>query len=705
MFGLDRAAGAEEQAANSRAKELGDAFREFEGVSSDIGDHIAAQQGAKAGAVAGMSPGYKPLSALGQITAYGKGYTAAASSTYITQAQLSLETSLSGTERDNTGDPVKFQAEAAERVQKAIAQIDPMFQPELTQWAQARIEAGVNRQADQKATDVKNTALSTYQQSVGPLTTAAIHTSMALPGPKGDAVIAKLEADDRDRLNALVASHVITPEQANTLHDNMVSGAVSQMTGARVDASLQPVLQTMRSNVEASDKLIVQSDPNLSPEENATRLHEYEQERQSYVQSQTQAHVSDLGAVHQQLAGGAFGQDVEGTLHSLYQAGALSQEGLYSGMAQSLRNQKKRIGDEADMAVVDHVLHGELPGPLDPQNKQQAAAVDKYFQEHIAQSGAVTDRQFAAGAAEIVHQTGIVPASVLSRIRIGLYSGNANRTVAAAALGAQIEGANPNANVYRTPHTAAFARLINDNLSAGLSPTDSYNMAVRTVNIPPEQRKMRDADYSRLVRQNGGNAQALADQLKQEGANVAPPIAMQSDYENLTRQFYDQTADIAKARDLAGQQLRQSWGPTTVNGSPQLMKWAPPASEVPTIRADIASSVKAAGYGGDPSTVHLVPNAETDATRGRSWSLVATNPATGVDDVLLDKSNRPLVYHTPSGPDFAKAQAALNEQGLARAREERDGWRQAAGVAIPFEQELSQQMLSGNAAQQRQAGR
>jgi hypothetical protein len=107
------------------------------------------------------------------------------------------------------------------------------------------------------------------------------------------------------------------------------------------------------------------------------------------------------------------------------------------------------------------------------------------------------------------------------------------------------------------------------------------------------------------------------------------------------------------------------------------------------IRSDVASSVQAAGYNGDPSQVHLTPNANTDASGGKIWTLTHTDPQTGLSDVLLDNQNRPLQYHVPQGQDFARARQQLINQKLDAARAARDEDRRLAADPIAGEQELS----------------
>ena len=169
---------------------------------------------------------------------------------------------------------------------------------------------------------------------------------------------------------------------------------------------------------------------------------------------------------------------------------------------------------------------------------------------------------------------------------------------------------------------------------------------------------------------------------------------MQAEYNGLVRQYYDSTANLPQARELAEAQLHKTWGVSSINGAPELMKYPIPQQMVPTVRADIASSVKAAGYQLDPSQVHLVPNAYTDASGGKVWSLVHTEPS-GLSDVLLGKDNRPLVYHVPTGPDFVAAREKIIQQKLTQARQLRAEQRQNSSDQIMFEKQLSDEILRG----------
>ncbi len=58
-------------------------------------------------------------------------------------------------------------------------------------------------------------------------------------------------------------------------------------------------------------------------------------------------------------------------------------------------------------------------------------------------------------------------------------------------------------------------------------------------------------------------------------------------------------------------------------------------------------------------------------------------------DVLLGSNNQPLIYHLPQGQDFAAAQAKLNREKVAAARDERAKNRATSAEQIQGEQELS----------------
>jgi hypothetical protein len=95
--------------------------------------------------------------------------------------------------------------------------------------------------------------------------------------------------------------------------------------------------------------------------------------------------------------------------------------------------------------------------------------------------------------------------------------------------------------------------------------------------------------------------------------------------------------------------------------------------------------------------LHLTPNANTDASGGRIWSLTHVAPD-GAQDILLGPNNRPLQYSMPSTQNFAQARQALIDQKLDRARQQRDFDRQTSLDQIPGEKQLADHYLRTNAS-------
>jgi hypothetical protein len=375
-----------------------------------------------------------------------------------------------------------------------------------------------------------------------------------------------------------------------------------------------------------------------------------------------------------------------------------------------MRNQVKAIGDDADNQLIDAAVHGGAK--LDPADKALVAATDTYFKSHIAINGATPGSDlYAAGAAAFVKGTNIVPPSVRSNVRVGLMSGDPVAASKAAQLADRLTQANPQASPFddSEPKLAALSGLLNSNLKAGMTPQQAYSLATQQVNVPKEVSEQRDKQYGKAIEATPNN-QALQSALNKATPGIfssapAAPVAMQAAYGTLVKSFYDQTGDLVKSQDLAAQQLQRTWGVTSVNGKAELTKYPINDRDVPTVRADIASSVKAAGYDGDPSQIHLTPNALTDQTQGRVWSLTHTD-SNGVEDVLLDDHNQPLQYHVPGAQDFAKQRQALIEQKMDAARKQRDFERSVSADQIQGEQQLSNFYLTpqGRRVEQSAAG-
>lgn len=702
---IDRDADGVIASAHQRAAALAGAFKDFDNVVQGVTTPLLRQAGARAGAAAGMAGNPQPKTGLASITEYGSAYDAAAHVTYTNEVQQHAAQTLDQIEQDSPGNPIAFQTRAQAVMDAAVKQAPPIYAPEVQQMYALRIQAGVTRLRGQAIEGAKTDALDSYLSTVDSRINTAVQTASALPEDQQTAVMAKLSADNQAQLAALVKAGAISQGKADLLAEKFSNSAQDAVHKNYTTNIVNHMMDIARSgDVDASNRALHQyvTDPSNADEDKQRVTTEYLAQFDKFTQAQSRLHANDIAGVGQLLAQGKYGQDVEPTIHGLYKQGALSPELLHSLLDQSMRNQVEAIKKSSSSQMVDAVIHGEAP-KLDPADKEQVKAADTYFQTHVQLSGVppLSD-VWTAGVSNFARATNIVPPTALSQIRIGLL--NPATAAQAAASAERIRSANPALDPYdKDPHSAAYANEINQNLKAGMPAQQAVQLAQQTVNRPEAERKIIEKNYSAITKQDPqGNAKALASALDAAiphslfGHAPAAPVALQAEYDRLVGTYYGLTSNINTARDLAAKQVRTTWSVTQMNGAPELVKYAPERLGVPAdvIRNDVASSARAAGYTGDPAQIHLTPNAYTDSTNGRVWTLTHIGPD-GAPDVLLDKDNRPLLYHVPLGQDFAKARQALIDQKIAAARAQRDRDRANAAEPSPVEQQLSQMYLHG----------
>jgi hypothetical protein len=691
--------------AASRAEALSRAFADFGSEAGNVARKLNTQAGAQAGAAAGLDPMFAPKTGLASITAYGGAYNAAAHVSYVNNTQASIEDQLSKAEAANQGNPQGF-AESAQAIHDAVVkEAPPMYQPEISNMISLRTVAGMTRTREQAIQTARSDAFESYTSTVNGRQSAALETAATLPDDKAQVVIQNTLQENRTQLDALVAARAITPEKSAILQRHFEEQFTSMAQGQHVDGVVQKMMDIARSgDVDSADKALHAyiADPNNSDTDKTVVTQHYLDESEKFQKLQSRVLAPELASVGQQLvqgsgqlAGqGAYGPQIESRIHALYKQGAINPEALRSLMDTSMRNQVQAIGNEADNMLIDAAVHGGQK--LDPADKALVNATDTYFKSHIAINGAAPGTDlYASGAVAFARETNIVPPSVRSNVRVGLMSGDPVAAAKAAQLADRLQQANPQASPFddSEPKLSALSGLINSNLKAGMTPQQSYSLAIQQTSVTPELRETREKNYGKAITAGTPNNQALQSALNKAAPGLfssapAAPVAMQAAYGSLVQQLYDQTGDLPKSQELAAIQLQKTWGVTSVNGKPELTKYPINDRDVPTVRADIATSAKAAGYDGDPSQIHLTPNALTDQTQGRVWSLTHTD-SNGVEDVLLDSHNQPLQYHVPGAQDFAKQRQQLIDAKMDAARKQRDFERSVSADQIQGEQALS----------------
>lgn len=694
----------------SAADALASAFKDFSSKAEDVSNTLFSKAGQQDGAAGDGTP----KTGVAQLTPYGASYNAAAHVKYITDTQNTVDRQLNQLEIDSQGDPASFQAGADDFKSKMVKAAPPLYAPEIGQMIDTRTVAGMNRTSAQFAADQKSDAFSTYTSSIDGRISNTLQTTASLPVDQAQVVNQQLFEDNKAKLEALVSSHAITAEHSALLEKKFEENFDKQSQGQVIHTYAEKLMTLARSNVETGDAALQQihDNPNLSDDQKELIVQQYHKDRDQLGFERSRQNASQLADIAGRIAGGEYGPQIEQDIHNQYKSGAFTPEEYASKISDSVKNQAEDIKDRADMALVTEALHGGQG--LDPQEPKQVKAVGKTFDMVTKQEGITpgTDR-YNQAAMTFTSRTNIIPDSVKSYLRIGLLSQDPATMAAAAALGQRLADANPSADPYENnPHLHALTSLINDNLKAGLDPVKATSLAQSTTNRNPEDLKRLDQTYSagKFAADNPAQLHSL---LKGTNAtkdipwyqsNPREPVAMQSEFESLTRQYYQMTnGDINKSRALAADALTQRWGTTQVNGPTELVKYPPERTYgIPTamIRDDVATSVKAAGFAGDPADVHLVPTAQTDRTRGQQWGLVHVDPKTGAMDTINDDKNQPVTYQIPLGQKFNETRQHLINAQLDDARKQRDVQRTIDADAQIAEQQASDFYLTPGRADQ-----
>lgn len=691
--------------AATAAESLASAFKDFGDKAFDVGSQIRTTQGKQDGAASDGTP----KTGLSALTIYGQNYNAAAHVTYLTNTQNDVDRQMNQAEIDNQGDPAGFQT-TADAIKSATVKAAPIqYAPEIGQLIDSRTVAGMNRVSQQNAADTKSDALAAYTASVDGRIANTLQTVASLPNDDhARQVTQDLFDDNKNKLDALVTSHAITAEHAALSEKKFEENYDRQNQGQVIHTYAEKLMTLARGNVETGDAALQQihDDPNLSDDQKELIVQQYHKDRDQLGFERSRQNASQLADIAGRLAGGESGPQIEQDIHDQYKQGALSPEEFAAKISDSVKNQADDIKDRAEMALVGEALHGGHG--LDPQEPKQVHAVGKTFDTMTSKEGVApgTDR-YTQAAIWFTSRTNIVPDSVKSYLRIGLLSGDPTQMAAAAAMGQRLGEANPQADPYENnPKLHTLTSLIQDNLKAGLDPVQATQLAQTNTNRNSEDLKRLEEAYSK-GKYATDNPTQLHSLLKGTKAtqdipwyqsNPSEPVAMQSEFESLTRQYFQMTnGDINKSRQLAADVVTQRWGTTNVNGPTELVKYPIERTyNIPPqiVRADVASSVKAAGFTGDPSEVHLVPTAQTDRTRGQQWGLVHIDPKTGAMDTINDDKNRPVTYQIPLGQNFNETRQHLIDAQMADAKRQRDVERSVATDQIAAEKQASDYYLT-----------
>jgi hypothetical protein len=498
------------------------------------------------------------------------------------------------------------------------------------------------------------------------------------------------------------------PAALRDLNDQQREAVRNQASKHFVDQHVQTI-QSVYENAgtSAGVKVLAQidKDDTIPPELRDPIRDKLNQQLNAWRDQRREQFAPQIGQLETNIASENAGAQDKASAWDLYEKGALNTTQLSSALSGIER--AEREGAKRGLSLEAARQAYEAGAPLDPQKADVKKGVGQLF-------SALTDNvppgssEYVNRATDVTAKVGVAPDPAISWARSSLVGGDAKSAAQAADLISRLDTANPRAVPYALDgKTKAIANTINEAVSSGTDPQTAVDMARKNAALG-------DADVKTLnerwksAKADAGQASALQGRLSDDPRfkpglfTSVPqvPLAMQSEFDALTKDYYRYTGgDVKQARDLAAQDLAHTWGVSEVNGKREIMAYAPeamfPGLTPAEIRDDIANTVKSekALEGTDAQKVQLVMDPRRTArTRGSEWNLSAPDEH-GLMTVLKDSKGNPLVYRLPvTKEDFGAVRERQNEAAIEKARQQQsenkvEGEREAAaraGNVSPF---------------------
>ncbi|WP_347299404.1 hypothetical protein [Clostridium perfringens] len=294
--------------------------------------------------------------------------------------------------------------------------------------------------------------------------------------------------------------------------------------------------------------------------------------------------------------------------------------------------------------------------PLDPNDKNNQAAADHYFDQKVAPGFNINNADSLNQVAEITTKSGMLPTQIKTMLTAGATSRDPAVVVPMAKMYGQIFDNNPAAATGVDKGAMAFYSKVYAYDRAGVPAEKAVDMAYNQVYQQDDRLKqmisqqVRDKDY---IKARATAAQDNINSLSPSWTSFgAPSISAagqanqlyQRDYQTIYDANFAQTGgDADQAKAMTNAMIKKVWAVSTINGKEEVMKYAPEAVYGVTngsgnwIRGqweEEKKALKSSAFGGtrDDTDLVLVPDAVTP--RDQSYSvMVRQKNAEGYDDV------------------------------------------------------------------------
>ncbi|HFF9830524.1 hypothetical protein V6307_15000 [Serratia marcescens] len=335
--------------------------------------------------------------------------------------------------------------------------------------------------------------------------------------------------------------------------------------------------------------------------------------------------------------------------------------------------------------------------PLDPNDKNNQAAADHYFDQKVAPGFNINNADSLNQVAEITTKSGMLPTQIKTMLTAGATSRDPAVVVPMAKMYGQIFDNNPAAATGVDKGAMAFYSKVYAYDRAGVPAEKAVDMAYNQVYQQDDRLKqmisqqVRDKDY---IKDRAKAAQDNINSLSPSWTSFgAPSIAeagqanqlYQRDYQTIYDANFAQTGgDADQAKAMTNAMIKKVWAVSTINGKEEVMKYAPEAVYGVTngsgnwiqgqwqVEKDRLRG-KAFGGARDDTDLVLVPDAVTP--RDQSYSVMLRQKNTeGYDDVrpYYGENGMPLRFkpEQKTSPMY-KQMMILQQQGISEARAER----------------------------------
>ena len=251
---------------------------------------------------------------------------------------------------------------------------------------------------------------------------------------------------------------------------------------------------------------------------------------------------------------------------------------------------------------------------IDPGNAQERKAYDQYFtqsvapriQEEVSKLPAEDRNQaYAQRVINFIGKQGVVPESLKGQVRGSLRSGSPAAKLEAAQMLDQLKAVNPQVLNDFDASDIRAGNLIGAYVDSGMKPEDAVRTAEEVLRRPADVSQELDRRYSADVKDNS-TADWLAGQMSGWWSSPTVGPVVSTEVARVVRAEYQRNGgSLEAARRTALDQVKARFGPTSINGSFEVMRnpperhygvqWLSPDENATKIREEALKDITTGG--------------------------------------------------------------------------------------------------------------